>query len=697
MKMTMFTKIGFTAFFFVISLGFAFAQDTVAPSEVTDSPETAEDTAKKTGDDSKSDAKYQTKLSLEVGGRFRDVSGSEEKYRSDLNYKSAVTVFDSSLYVENTDSKPGDPFDSLLLTASGWGADPTGSVRLNMEKLEWYQFNAAVRQINYYNYLVGFADNEHNRDTTRNFGDFDVTFLPTNEKAKFRFGYSFNKNSGAGGLTYDYQRDEFPLESEIDSSANDLRFGADSKLAGFNLSYTLGIRKFNDKTRYAVITPQLGGNPSPNSSLNSLDRLIPENGSVTYHQGSVHRSFGKWVDLTGRFIYSESDSQFSIIESITGKDASGNTIVGDQLTGTGGAKRPNGNGDVGVVFYVNDNFRITNTFNVNSYRVTGTNTLYDSLMRKTAAGVPMPTSYTSNGIYRFTNFRRIMDTIIGDFDVSRYLSVYGGYRYTNRRVILNKLDTNLISNAQSANNEEFENTTNSVLAGVKAKPFAKRWTIWFDLEHGEADNVFTRLANYSATNVRIKNQITPIDNLNFNVDYQHKDNTNPAANSSSTSSDYSAEVKSRIFSGTFDWMPKDYFSVSGGYTYNHTKSDIAVIFPINRVMGAGWSRYELKSSFYNLNAWVQPINRLSLFGGYRIVKDAGDGYYFSADQRLIESSYPISFQSPEVRATIKLSRNLDWNMGYQYYKYTETVLPQQNYKAHLPYISVRLYLGGVDR
>jgi hypothetical protein len=61
----------------------------------------------------------------------------------------------------------------------------------------------------------------------------------------------------------------------------------------------------------------------------------------------------------------------------------------------------------------------------------------------------------------------------------------------------------------------------------------------------------------------------------------------------------------------------------------------------------------------------------------------------------------MNFQSPEGRLAIRLNRQLDWNLGYQYYSYNESKLVStfpasprpQNYHAHLPYMSLRLYFG----
>ena len=48
------------------------------------------------------------------------------------------------------------------------------------------------------------------------------------------------------------------------------------------------------------------------------------------------------------------------------------------------------------------------------------------------------------------------------------------------------------------------------------------------------------------------------------------------------------------------------------------------------------------------------------------------------------SGYPMSFTSPEFRVAIRLTRNIDWNLGYQYFKFDDVNTPSQSYAAHLP-------------
>jgi len=109
--------------------------------------------------------------------------------------------------------------------------------------------------------------------------------------------------------------------------------------------------------------------------------------------------------------------------------------------------------------------------------------------------------------------------------------------------------------------------------------------------------------------------------------------------------------------------------------------------PVNAVHG-----------YLDMTARLFP--RVTLYTSYRINQDNGQGNRLAdptGNPGTLISSYPMSYQSPEGRLAIKLNRHFDWNLGYQYYNYNESKFPgsprPQNYHAHLPYMSLRVYLG----
>src|SRR5215470_6284363 len=118
--------------------------------------------------------RFEVTSSVELGLRGVDVNGSQEKYKSDLNYQPGFRLFDSSFLIDDNGSTH-KIFDSLLFTTSGYDSDPSGSVRLWMQKKGEYQLDSNIRTVKYFNNLNNFALNEHNSDITQHFGDVDLT------------------------------------------------------------------------------------------------------------------------------------------------------------------------------------------------------------------------------------------------------------------------------------------------------------------------------------------------------------------------------------------------------------------------------------------------------------------------------------------------------------------------------------------
>jgi hypothetical protein len=311
--------------------------------------------------------------------------------------------------------------------------------------------------------------------------------------------------------------------------------------------------------------------------------------------------------------------------------------------------------------------------------------------------------------------------------VNNRIAVNVGYRFTNRKVNDLGLDINLLNGAQTPRGgEDLTNQTHSILLGAKVKP-TKNWSIYGDYEHGQADNVFTRLANNDFDNFRVRS-ITRMKQLTLNMSAIVRDGESPGESTAFAASgtvpafpsiDTIVTTKSRIFAASVDWTPRDDLTLSGGYTYTHqtSKADIIVpigvpIFPTTRFL-QGISEYYLRDNHFYFDVTARPIKRVTLFASYRISDDRGQGDRKATRPQDFITSYPMRLQSPEVRLAIRLTRNIDWNLGYQYYDYQETpigypfasiittgstvvpqIFPAQNYTAHLPYTSLRIYFGG---
>jgi hypothetical protein len=694
----------------------------------------AETTSAQTGEDTRD---YTITSSIEVGYRGLRVDGNLNKYKSDLNYKAGPRLFDSSFLMRSKDGK-GGLFDTLLVTSSGWGGDPYGQMRILAEKPKWYRFEGSYRRFKYFRVLNNIANpnwifspttfsvapnpvsGEHSFNTSTQLGDFDLTILPKNEMIRFTVGYSPERYIGPAYTSYHSGGNEFMFLSNLKSRANDFRLGADGKVGPIDYSFQQGFRRFRDDSSINL-GATLGINLNPAvASFTSFNRTEPTRTSVNYTTFSVHSLVAKKLDLTARIVHSSSNSNFAFLENETGTNfatriGSGagaqlgapNVLILGQFNIPGNTNRPNTLFDFGVTFLATDKLRISNTFRVETFEINGAD-VFNDFFSVSRAPLPVDTrSFSNLGVSKSTKYRKYQDTIEGDYQFNKNYSIHFGYRYGNRRIEQLLSGFALNSNAPTALVPEDEietNHTNAFFGGFKARP-ANNLTFYFDAERGTADNVFTRIGNYNYTNIRAKARYAPNRKMNFNFAVITKDNANPSEIAGVSLTDFGVNIKSRTFTSSFNWVPTSKLSFNAGYNYNWVNSDAVVDYfyqvpPLASVRHPiGHSLYFQRNNFFYIDVVAQLSPRVSLYATYRVNQDHGQGSRLSdptGTPGTLINSYPMSYQSPEGRLSIKINRHLDWNLGYQYYDYNENAVvgPRpQNYHAHLPYTSLRIYFG----
>jgi hypothetical protein len=676
---------------------------------------------------------------LEFGYRGLAVDGDLNKYQSDLNYRAGARLFDSSFLMRSQDGKTG-LFETALVTTTGWGADPNGQVRITVELPEWYRFDGTYRKFKYFRFLNNFANpnwifspsqfsvppqsvtGEHGYSTETKFGDFDLTILPKNRLVRFTVGYSPERYEGPAFTNYHLGGNEFNYPLNLRSRADDYRFGADGTVGPIDYSVLQGFRRFRDDTFTSLgSTPGINLDPSK-GQLTSFHHEEPSRGSVDYTRASLHTLVAKKLDITARVIYSDSDSDFTFIENYSGTNwnarvsgwppgplpATPNTLNLGQYNITGSTNRPSWLGDVGVTFLATGKLQISNTFRIDDFRIEGDAVMSDffSITRPNGAMPVTDTIGFSNlDAHTNTDYRKYQNIVEGNYQFNPRYSIHLGYRYGHRTIATSFEGHDLASNgsvsgnARSSESETGTNNTHSIFGALKARP-AANWTINFDAERGTADNVFSRIGNYDYTNVRAKSRYAPRNNLSFNLGFISRDNANPSEIAGVSLQDFGVSIKSRIFTSSLDWTPSSRLSINTGYNYNWLNSNAVVNFFFNNIQHPdGRSLYYVRNNFFFIDTTTIITPRVSLFTSYRINKDNGQGNRVEdpvGTPGTLVSSYPMSFQSPEARLAIKINRRLDWNLGYQYYNYNESTVvgPRpQNYHAHLPYTSLRLYFG----
>ena len=751
------------------------AIDTKAAKTAKATKSETETTSAMTGEDA---GKYTVTSSIEFGYRGQRVDGDVNKFKSDLNYKAGPRLFDTSFLMKSKNSGKGELFDTMLVTSTGWGADPYGNMRLSVEKPEWYRFEGTYRRFKYYRFLNNIANPTwlftpsptvanpvtglHGFNTKTGMGDFDLTILPKNEKIRFSVGYSPERYSGPAYTNYHNGGNDFWLLSNLKSRADDFRFGADGKLGPIDWTFVQGLRRFRDD---GTINGAFGLNRNTASSVSQLTSFLrqePTRGKVDFTRASIHTLVDKKLDITGRIVYSKATSNSLYTENFAGINFQTRitgfppTVTGASATNTtnpsfyniaGNVSRPNTVGDIGVTFLATDKFRLSNTFRVEDFTIDGIATFADFFSQtRTLTGGATRTdtiSFSNLSAFKTIHYRKYTETFEGDYQFGPKYSVHFGYRYGNRHehqtltgYALNSSTPALLNPAcvvpsvTCAVDEVETNHTNAFFGGFKARP-VKNWTLYFDAEHGSADNVFTRIGNYDYTNIRARSRYAPNRKVSFSLGVITKDNDNPSEIAGTSVSDFRVSLKLRTFQSSVDWLVNPKLSVSMGYNYNWVDSDSTIDYLYQVPPAAaifhhfGHALYFQRANYFYFDATARLNKRMTLYASYRINQDNGQGDRLSNPTGgttiaggyippysttavaanlggTLITSYPMNFTSPEARLAIKINRRLDWNLGYQYFAYNETKFvlttfpgsPRaQNYHAHLPYMSLRLYIG----
>lgn len=636
---------------------------------------------------------YGVTASIEFGVRGMSVDGNGDKFRSDYNYEPGFKLFDASLLMKSNGA--GVLFDELMLNTFGWSGDPNRHLRLNVTKTDLYKFDANYRRIHYFNRLTNFAapapipNSQHAADTEYRQGDFDLTLWPASQTFRLNLGYSLDFNSGPALSTSRYSSDEFPVLAQARVAAHDYRIGFDTKLWVFDISFLQGYRVFKEDTTNFIAAPQAGNNTTNKTVIETYQRDVPTRGRLPYTRFSLHTLLAKRLDFTGRYVYTSGTTDYGYFDNLSGTNKDGRRVTSDAITVFGDAKRPHAIGDLSATFAATPWLRISDSFRFQNFRINGGD-IFNQVAQIPTANPPV--TVTDRREFATTNYKRFLNTIEGDFDLHKRLSFHLGYRFTDRRVEQLQQSITPGQTPSVTGPEVFDNQTHTFLAGFKAKP-VKGWTLYFDVERGNNDNVFTRTANYDYTNVRARSIVRLNQKFSFNASLITRDNTNPTV---IDDRDFGAHIDTRIFSGSMDWFVNERLNLTGGYTYFHATSDTIVQFnSAGGVVNFGPAQYFTREHFAFLTAYWQPHRRVNIYGAFRINNDRGQGDRVTTPLAFV-NSYPYQLSSPEVKVSFKLHRNVDWITGYQYLDYKERFANNQFYQAHLPYTSLRVYFGRAE-
>ncbi len=654
------------AFIFVMLAGALYAQETVAPA--------ADQTVGPARGESVGD--YNVVQSWELGYRFAQIAGDQEKYRSDVNFGNGIRLLSSYLTVNSKDGH-GKWFDEIVLTTQGLGNDPYESATLRVQKNRLYRYDLHWRSNDYFNPGLTTAEGLHLQNLNQRWQDHDLVLFP-DSKVRFKAGFSANNEQGpalsTSNLFEDERGDIFTLFSNVKRVYKSYRVGADFDLAGFKLSVLRRWEYFDDYTPFTAGV-ETGLSSIDRTTLTNFNRVEPLRGRTPGWLVALTTERSKYA-VNGRFTYADGTGNFLLDEAAVGTGFIGteNRLV----TSYGTAQRPVLTGDLNLSLFPTDRITITNNTSVDNTRIDGNN-FFEQL--------DLSNLTTSIVNFQFLGVRLITNSTDVHLRLTKKLDLFAGYRYVDREI------RSIQSSADPS--APFTNVLYAQSDHVSAGVAGFNWriagplTLHASTEIGRNDNPFYPISekNYQTIDGRLQYRRKSVS---MSAGYKEYYNNN-----SITLTAYNAH--SRTYFANASWNARDWLSLDLGYTKLHLDTAGGIAFFAASTLTAGESVYISNIHAANLGARIAMGKRADLYLGYSITKDTGDGRSSLLPGGTVAGllynvqTYPLTFASPLARLTVPITKKIKWNAGYQYYGYNEqfglySIL--QNYHAHTGYTSL---------
>jgi hypothetical protein len=619
---------------------------------------------------------YNIVNSFETGYRFLSTGGNVDTYRSTEDLGNGVRLLSSFMTVNSRNGR-GPLFDEIVLSSEGLGGDPNSIVRLRVQKNHLYEYNLQWRRSEYFNpgLVTDGGAGLHLLNTAYTLQDHDLTLFPQST-VRFFLGYTRDSQTGAGistvqlfntGGEFDPTGNIFPLFTNVKRIQNEYRLGAEVHFLGFTLNAMHGWVDFKDDSNDAFNGASSGDNFNSNIVLNLFGRTQPYHGTSPYWRALLFRN-DRLLSLNARFTYTSGARAFVDNETAIGFNRFG-AATNQQILSFGNARRPITTGNVNLSLFPTSKVTVIENAALYDVRTDG-NSAY--LQFNNALQV-------ANLLYfQYLRIRTVGTSTDVIYKLRSWLDIHGGYEYSNRR-ITSSPQLVLVGTAAVQSYSQ-ANELNSGAFGVRMTPL-KPLTVSLDGEIGHANRPFTPKAdrNYSALTGRVRYKFKTLQL----VAWSHSDyNEN-----SITLSAYSSH--SRSYSGSASWSPLNWFYFDASYSKIHVDTLGGIeFFAGSQLFPNQWSYYVSNLHSGIAGVRLSALKRVDLFLGYSRVQDTGDGRPISTLPAFqAAETFPLTFQSPLARISVRLSERVRWNFGYEYFGFHAPTSTTEDYLAHTGYTS----------
>jgi hypothetical protein len=601
--------------------------------------------------------------SFEVGYRWiPNITGNRDAYRSVVNLGEGPKLLDADFTVRDPNRRV---FDRADVHASSWGGDPYNTLRVDMQKQDWYRLTADYRNIAYFNFLPSYADPTLNQgvlldqnafDTAIRTTDVQLDLLPNKWITPY-VAFGRNTDFGRGVTVFHTDINEYPVASLYSDQTNNYRGGVRMEFGRYHVSLEQGGTTFRDDQGASDVGPNAGNFIGPfmgrTLTLSSVNELYRVRGDSIYTKGLLAANPFSWMSVTGQFVYSKPRTDINYTEASTGTFYlqrilqfynSGQDVL------SGDANMPHSSGSVTVEIRPFSRLRIVEYWMTDRFHNAAGALLAESLL---VSGVPLTDSQVSNDRLALNYNQEEVDAY---YDLTSKLTVRGGYRYEwGNTDVLAPILTGL--NSESANLRR-----NVGIAGLNYR-LGQKFRIIASAEGSSSGATYFRTSLQNYEKARIRASYDVLSTLRVAADFSLLNYSNPDP---SVRLDFSSKVES----ASVFWTPNSAKWANLLLDYSRSAVSSSILYLVPQSLSPATSIY--KENAHSFTA-VVGIKWLS-FGGSLFISSG---------------SRPTTYYQPLARISIPINKHVRWNTEWRWYSMSEAFFAFENFQSNQLTTSLR--------
>jgi hypothetical protein len=272
-------------------------------------------------------AAQQAQTSLSLGYQWITLSGSNDTYRSQVDEDDGLLLDQLRLQLGEGDKL----YDTLRLTASGFGGSPSGNLLLNAAKRGSYRLNFAYRRWRLVSSLLDFANplqgqqvfpGQHRRDGVLDTFDLNLELFPGKVLTPI-FAYRYARERANATTTLHLGQDEFLLAGNTFTRSHDFQAGLGVHLGSLEATVVQGWRNQDGEVGFSLFPGAGSGNNrrpvlDRDVYLNSYSRKTTLSTDAPYTTALLSYKPLGFLRVSGRYVWQDPDADSRLTEQAAG-------------------------------------------------------------------------------------------------------------------------------------------------------------------------------------------------------------------------------------------------------------------------------------------------------------------------------------------------------------------------------------------